>query len=247
MAYVPNSGSVAAFLEGNASVITRWQDSSIITVGQSSIAAVIIGGSVATSTTNSSVMLLNSPNSIGSVTALQGTLPWAIAGSVAAAQIGTAITSLVSTVPSSVIVGASIFGQLPGGTAQLGSVVLSGGVNAIGSVAVLQGTNPWLETFSNSSIIAVPVGSVITVFQSSSLISINAGSVVTIPQGSTIAVFQSSSLISINAGFYYVWNVPIFFITCVNPVVGEAGRVIVRTPAAVAVSQIIVKSAAVAK
>lgn len=45
---------------------------------------------------------------------------------------GTVVASLVSTIPSSVLVGASIFGQLPAGTAP------------IGSVATLQGTNPWV-------------------------------------------------------------------------------------------------------
>lgn len=73
---------------------------------------------------------------LGSIVAIQGTSPWNIAGSVAAAQIGTQITSLVSTIPSSVIVGSSIFGQLPAGTA------------VIGSVAVLQGTNPFVITGS---------------------------------------------------------------------------------------------------
>ena len=53
------------------------------------------------------------------------------AGSVVAFQGGTQITSVVSTVPSSVLVGTSIFGQLPAGTAPLGSI------------AALQGTNPW--------------------------------------------------------------------------------------------------------
>ena len=64
----------------------------------------------------------------GSVVAFQGA-GWA--GSVVGFQGGTQITSLVSIIPSSVIVGASIFGQLPAGTAPLGSV------------ATLQGTNPW--------------------------------------------------------------------------------------------------------
>ena len=50
--------------------------------------------------------------------------------------LGTIVTSMVSTVPSSVIVGTSIFGQLPAGTAP------------IGSIAALQGTNPWIMTGS---------------------------------------------------------------------------------------------------
>lgn len=59
-----------------------------------------------------------------------------VSGTVATTQQGAWTTSLVSTIPSSVIVGASIFGQLPAGTAPLGSV------------AVLQGTNPFIITGS---------------------------------------------------------------------------------------------------
>src|SRR3990167_1493852 len=128
---------------------------------------------VTTALGNSSVMLLNSSAVIGSVTVLQGTNPWVmgsisgttgssivgqlpagtavlgsvatlqgtnpwiissiygnISGSVASFPRGTIITSLVSTIPSSVIVGASIFGHAP--------VFI-----IVGSVATLQGTNPW--------------------------------------------------------------------------------------------------------
>lgn len=95
-----------------------------------------------------------------------GTVGASIIGTVPITQSGTMITSIVSTVPSSVIVGASIFGQLPAGTAP------------IGSVATLQGTNPWIVNFQNSSIIAV-----------------NAGSVVALSQGSVITVFQSPSIV----------------------------------------------------
>jgi hypothetical protein len=128
----------------------------------------IIGGSIATGTVanqsvSGTVNVGNFPtiqNVSGSVVATQGTNPWIITGSVQGSfspaanqsvsgtvgasvigtvpivQSGTNITSIVSTVPSSVIVGASIFGQLPAGTAPLGSV------------AVLQGTNPFIITGS---------------------------------------------------------------------------------------------------
>ena len=89
-----------------------------------------------------------------------------IPGSVVAFQGGIRATSIVSTIPSSVIVGASIFGQLPAGTAP------------IGSVATLQGTNPWIVNFQNSSIIGI-----------------NAGSVVAISQGSVITVAQANSIV----------------------------------------------------
>jgi len=49
------------------------------------------------------------------------------------------------------LAGVSIFGQLPAGTAPLGSV------------ATLQGTNPWMINAGNSSIINVHIGSIITV------------------------------------------------------------------------------------
>src|SRR3990167_8489998 len=96
---------------------------------------------------------------LGSVATLQGTTPWIISsiygnisGSVASFPRGTIITSLVSTIPSSVIVGASIFGHAPvfiiGGSVATAttnsSVMLLGGDNIIGSVATLQGTNPWI-------------------------------------------------------------------------------------------------------
>ena len=149
---------------------------------------VIVGGSVATSTTNSSVMLLNGANVIGSVAALQGTNPWIITGSVQATvntgnssvqvlnfpanqsvsgtvdaqQIGTRITSVISSTPSSMLVGASVFGN----------VGISGtpNVNAAGSVVAFQGTSPWVTNFQNSSIISVPVGSVISYLQVPSIV-----------------------------------------------------------------------------
>jgi hypothetical protein len=79
-----------------------------------------------------------------------------VIGTVPVTQSGTFISSLVSTIPSSVIVGTSIFGQLPAGTAPLGSV------------ATLQGTNPWVVNFQNSSILANTSNtSVITLFSKS--------------------------------------------------------------------------------
>lgn len=96
-----------------------------------------------------------------------------VSGTVAVTQQGTwytsvLIASVVGAIPVTIAsvppqsvsgtVGASIIGQLPAGTAVLGSV------------AALQGTSPWIETFSNSSILAVPVGSVITVFQAPSIV-----------------------------------------------------------------------------
>src|SRR3990167_6329414 len=146
---------------------------------------------VTTALGNSSVMLLNSSAVIGSVAVLQGTNPWvvgsvsgtvgssivgqlpagtAVLGSVAtlqgtnpwtttfsnssilATQQGTVISSVINSTPSSLLVGASIFGQLPAGEAVLGSI------------AALQGTNPWrtLGSVSGTVDIGVSSGSVLS-------------------------------------------------------------------------------------
>lgn len=152
-----------------------------------------------------------------------------VQGSVATVQIGTQITSLVSTVPSSVIVGASIFGQLPAGTATIGAVTAPAGsvmttvrpagsvtaiANLAGSIAAVSATAPAGSVLTVAalagSVTAVRTdnASVITLNQSSSIIALVTGSVatvfqgsvLTIPTSSTITVLQSSSLIAINAG-----------------------------------------------
>lgn len=77
----------------------------------------------------------------GSVVAFQGTDPWRISsvygnisGSVLSQQLGTRISSVISSAPSSMLTGASIFGQLPAGTAMLGSVAALQG-NAVWNIA----------------------------------------------------------------------------------------------------------------
>jgi hypothetical protein len=79
-----------------------------------------------------------------------GTMPVTVPGSVSTVIVGGSIVS-VGTANQSVsgTVGASIVGQLPAGTAP------------IGSVAALQGTNPWVST---------QVGSVITISQAPSIV-----------------------------------------------------------------------------
>lgn len=70
------------------------------------------------------------------------------ASSVITRQSGTVISSIVSTIPSSVLVGSSIFGQLPGGTAMLGSVV------------AYQGVVPWTTNIQSSVAVAIISGSI---------------------------------------------------------------------------------------
>lgn len=157
----PISGSVAAFITNttvpiSGSVVAAQIGTRITSVVSTVPSSVLVGASIFGQLPAGTAVL-------GSVATLQGTNPWNVAGSVAAFQAGTIITSVVSTVPSSVLVGASIFGQLPAGTAPLGSV------------ATLQGTNPWITNFQNSSIIAINAGSVLTIPGNTSVITVLQG------------------------------------------------------------------------
>lgn len=172
----PVSGSVSAVVtnfptsQNVSGSVVAFQGTPEWTV-KSSIAGGIfpISGSVAVGNfpTNQNVS--------GSVVAFQGA-GWS--GSVAAVQVGTRVTSLVSTVPSSVIVGASIFGQLPAGTAMLGSVVAYQGAvwNVAGSVAAFQAgtqitsiagipnvTGSLVGVFSNTSSVYAVLSSITTI------------------------------------------------------------------------------------
>lgn len=115
----------------------------------------------------------------GSVTALQGTNPWIITGSIQtanasvsgtvdASQIGAWRVSILSSIPSSMLVGASIIGLTPVNVSNFPTTQ-----NVSGSVVATQGTTPWAVT-NVGSIISLNVGSVITVSKDSSVISRNA-------------------------------------------------------------------------
>lgn len=134
------SGSVVA-TQGTTPWIVTSNTNSVITVSQSSVAVAIISGSIAATFTppaNQSVSGTVGASVIGLTPVSVSNFPTTqnVSGSVVSFPQGTIVTSLVSTIPSSVIVGSSIFGQLPGGTAVLGSI------------ATLQGTNPWIITGS---------------------------------------------------------------------------------------------------
>lgn len=194
IAVASGNQSVSGAVTVAGSVLLGSSNASVIAVIQGSIAAVVTPSanqSISGAINISGSVLLGSSNS--SVIAL-------IQGSVAAAQIGTQITSIVNSIPSSVLVGASIFGQLPAGTAVLGSV------------AALQGTNPWIVTgsvsgalnISGSVLLGSSNASVIAYLQSSSIIGVVTGSVVTvfsnnsvlsIPTSSTIAIIQANSIV----------------------------------------------------
>lgn len=107
---------------------------------QSVVGTVFVGGSVATV----GVAVANQ--------SVSGTVGASIIGTVPVVQSGTNITSIVSGIPSSVLVGASIFGQLPAGTAVLGSV------------AALQSTNPWIVAVQSSVAVAIVSGSIAASF-----------------------------------------------------------------------------------
>lgn len=182
---IPNplvvTGSVQAAITGNQSVIT---------VAQSSIAAAIVSGSIAVTVT---------PPANQSVS---GTVGASIIGTVPVVQSGTNITSLVSTVPSSVIVGASIFGLAPVNITNT-NVNVSGSVaafvqgtpnvNTAGSVVAFQGTSPWIITGSVQGSFSPAANQSVSGTVQAQLQSTNA-SVITIAQSSIAAAIVSGSV-----------------------------------------------------
>jgi hypothetical protein len=165
-------GSISAQIAGNASVIS---------IQQGSIAAVIIGGSVAASFTppaNQSVS--------GTIIANQGTSPWIITGSVQASVTPAANQSVSGavTVAGSVLLGssdASVIGVIKGSVAAAQSGTWSTSVmtnvitsiatagQVMGSVAALQATNPWTVATNTASVLTIPTSSTITVLQAASI------------------------------------------------------------------------------
>src|ERR1035437_1814114 len=109
-------------------------------------------GSVLTSTTNHLDVNIASGNA-----SISGQVGASIIGSVPTTQAGTWISSVVNTVPSSMLVGASIIGLTP--------------------VSATQITSPWVVNFQNSSIIGINAGSVVSIIP---------GSVITIQQANSI-------------------------------------------------------------
>lgn len=116
---------------------------------------------------------------LGSVATLQGTNPWIIRGSVS----GTVDASLIGQLPAGVaVLGSiavlqgtnpwnisSIYGNVSGSVvAQVSNFPIS--QNVSGSVLATQGTTPWIVNFQNPSILSVPVGSIITVWQAPSIV-----------------------------------------------------------------------------
>jgi len=127
-------GSVAA-LQGTNPWVTNFNPGSVYVVNPVSTLSI--------STGNSSVQLLGGVAVVGSVAALQGTNPWIVnmpSPSIIAYQAAGSILTVAGTVTTS------------GGNS---SVQLLQGVVAIGSVATLQGTNPWITSPNPASVYVV--------------------------------------------------------------------------------------------
>lgn len=98
---------------------------------------------------------------------------------------GSVLTSSTPNQSVSGTVGASIIGLAPVSVSNFPTTQ-----NVSGSVVGFQGTSPWVETFTNSSILAVPVGSVI---------SVSIGSVITAWQAPSIVGTYAEDSPSANA------------------------------------------------
>lgn len=172
------SGSVVAFQGTSPWVVSQ----------NGSIAAVIVSGSIATTTGNSSVQVLNFPAN------------QSVSGTVGTTQQGTWISSIVNTVPSSVLVGASIFGQLPAGTAMMGSVVAYQGAvwNTAGSVVAIQ-SGTW-----STSVMTNVITSIATAGQVMGSVAVLQGTALWNISGSVAARLTTST----NSSVIVVWPAP---------------------------------------
>lgn len=147
MAYIPATNSVVAFqsdptkLVGTVSVVGFPANQSVSgQVGSSVVGhapVVIVGGSILTSST---------PNQ-----SVSGQVGSSVIGTVPVTQSGTQTTSLVSTVPSSVIVGASIFGLAPVN-------VTNTNLNVSGSVVTFAQGNSSVISYIQNSVATVIIG-----------------------------------------------------------------------------------------
>lgn len=175
-------GTATAIFEGSDDGGTTWftvaaarDDTNVIETGYTSLTNIsrswqvnnsgfdsirVRSTAVASGTVNVRISSSAAPNSAGATVAIGAALPTGTNFLGTVSVVGNLGSSSVSGT-----VGASIVGQLPAGTAMLGSVV------------AYQGVTPWVVNFQNSSIIAVQAGSVV---------SLSVGSVITVLQAASI-------------------------------------------------------------
>lgn len=179
-------GSVMLMTSTNASVaVLATQNTSpwIVNVPTPSYISYQLAGSImavaaTVNTGNSSVQLLGGVAAIGSVAVLQGTNPWQV-NIPTPSYIAYQLAGSVMAVNATVNTGNS-------------SVQLLGGVAVIGSVATLQGTNPWVVNVPTPSYLSIqPAGSVLNANISGSVAAVINNSSVLSFQGTIPWVIQS--------------------------------------------------------
>jgi len=127
------SGSVVVFGTVATTQSGTWISSVVNTVPSSMLVGASIIGLTPVSISNTNV------NVSGSVVAfISGTPNVNVAGSVIAFQAGTRITSVVNTIPSSMLVGASIIGLTPVSQGGTWTASVFGNMSVIGTVPVTQ-------------------------------------------------------------------------------------------------------------
>ena len=191
------SGTVGASVIG--AVPIQLSNSSIITVGQGSIATVIIGGSIAASFTppaNQSVS-----GTVGA--SIIGYPSINIAGSIAGTYLEPAVVVSVTGVAmmfktninTSTMGAISANNPLPVTFSATSNQSVSGAVNVSGSVLLGSSNASVITVWQNSSVIAINAGSVVTIVPGSVITVWKDSSVLAVPVGSTIALLQSPSIV----------------------------------------------------
>ena len=177
MAGINNAGSITAIQGTNPWNIQPTSGSIFAYQAAGSVMAV----NTTVTTGNSSVLILSGNATIGSVTAYQGVNPWVITGSIQGGGSGTEyaedtlVTSVTGTAimfrrsqTTSLMAVVNPVNPLPvvgsvSGTVSVNpsSVQVLGGIAVLGSVATLQGTNPWVVGNSSVTVMnAIPPHSV---------------------------------------------------------------------------------------
>lgn len=167
MAYFPPTGSVVAF-QSNPSVLQTLATIANTNVNVSG--SVVAFGFPTNQNVSGSVVAFQGAGWSGSVAAIVVNTNLNVSGSVAT-WINSSSGSVI-TIPQGSIAAAIISGSVAVATGNSSVQVLNfpTNQNVSGSVVAFQGTSPWVVNFQNSSILATPVGSTITVVQANSIV-----------------------------------------------------------------------------
>ncbi len=195
---IPSSVQVGASIMGTApvtQVTSPWLVASSIAGGifpiSGSVAAVVTNNVTVVSSIAGGIFPIS--GSVAAVVTNTVTVVSSIAGGIF--PVSGSVSAVITNNPTVLQLAGSILATSTTVNTTNSSVMLLNSANVIGSVTALQGTNPWIVNFANSSIIAINAGSVVAVIPGS-VITLNQGSsILAVPVGSVQTVWLSPSIV----------------------------------------------------